>query len=89
MMETRRVNGRLRSMPRRIQFRMLRSVAEIIVGPPGEPGHEAELAIAEKNRRRHGAQRTMAGAMALAPDCTNPKRAFGTPVACEVVHFII
>src|SRR5713101_5102308 len=67
------------SMPRRIQLMTLSSVAEIIVGPPGEPVTKLSLPSRIKIVGVMELRGRWPGEMALASDCISPKRAFGTP----------
>ena len=66
-------------MPRRIQFNMLSSVTEMMVGPPGEPVTKLSW---PSRRRMVGVMELrgrLPGPMALASDWIKPKRALGTP----------
>src|SRR5437773_817368 len=61
MMETRRVDGRLRFHAEAHPVQDAEKCSGNNRRTARRAGHEAELAIAENNRWRHGAERTMAG----------------------------
>ena len=67
------------SIPRRIQFKTLSIVAEIIVGPPGEPVTKLSLPSRTRIVGVMELSGRCPGAMALASDWIKPKSALGTP----------
>src|SRR5208337_1673760 len=67
------------SMPRRIQFKTVSSVAEIILGPPGEPVTKLSWPSRTRIVGVMELRGRLPGPMALASDWIRPKRALGTP----------
>src|SRR6266403_2180811 len=67
------------SIPSLIQLITLNSVAEIMVGPPGEPVTKLSLPSRTRIVGVIELSGRCPGAMAFASDCINPNSAFGTP----------